>query len=305
VEASDIFLGILGQTYGRPLKTRFSATHTEYLHAEKNALRIAMWTADVSDREGPEQSFLDEVRTFHVVPPYRSSADLETQVRQRLQAIAAEDLAPWCKLGSILFRAAKVEDHGELLVVQGRVKDDAIARALEDTRGDRWNRSRGLQFTWSGRSKFVDVSKVSVISTSARSRLVTIELEITEAPRNSMLDFSVDGLTPDDLTEKALRSVLFGDPNPLERQHMGFAAEIDDPLQPLRDYPVSEEIIRPLSELLFADVLIGGRRAERILEFKLGVPIRAHRSILLRWETPRRHSADSTAIREITGNVKL
>ena len=35
VDSADIFIGILGRTYGKPLKTRFSATHTEYLHAEK------------------------------------------------------------------------------------------------------------------------------------------------------------------------------------------------------------------------------------------------------------------------------
>jgi hypothetical protein len=28
VEGADIFIGILGRSYGNPLKTRFSATHT-------------------------------------------------------------------------------------------------------------------------------------------------------------------------------------------------------------------------------------------------------------------------------------
>src|SRR4051812_14718564 len=31
VETSDIYIGILGRRYGRPLPTRYSATHTEYL----------------------------------------------------------------------------------------------------------------------------------------------------------------------------------------------------------------------------------------------------------------------------------
>src|SRR5271163_4613942 len=60
VEGSDIYIGILGKRYGKPLKTRFSATHTEYLYAEKHALRIAVWTSSATDREGHEQSFLDE-----------------------------------------------------------------------------------------------------------------------------------------------------------------------------------------------------------------------------------------------------
>src|SRR5262245_29248143 len=40
VETSDIYVGILGRRYGKPLASRFSATHAEYLHAEKHGLRI-------------------------------------------------------------------------------------------------------------------------------------------------------------------------------------------------------------------------------------------------------------------------
>src|SRR5205823_5280636 len=85
VEASDIYIGILGSRYGKPLKTRFSATHSEYLHAVQHALRMALWTSTTADREGHEQAFLDEVRTFHVVPEFRSVADLQTQVEERVR----------------------------------------------------------------------------------------------------------------------------------------------------------------------------------------------------------------------------
>ena len=136
VEGSDIYIGILGKRYGKPLKTRFSATHTEYLHAEKHALRMAVWTSAAADREGHEQSFLDEVRTFHVVPAFRTVADLQRQVEERMRAIAAEDLAPWCKLGNVVFRAMEVEDRGEVINVTARVKDDRVAQALEEARGD-------------------------------------------------------------------------------------------------------------------------------------------------------------------------
>jgi hypothetical protein len=126
------------------LKSRFSATHTEYLHAEKHALRIAIWTASAPDREGHEQSFLDEVRTFYVAPEFGAPADLQRQVEERLRVIAAEDLAPWCKLGNIVFRAMEVEDRGDVIHVTARVKDDAVARALEETRGDRYSRGTRL-----------------------------------------------------------------------------------------------------------------------------------------------------------------
>ncbi len=93
VEGADIYLGILGSKYGKPLKSRFSATHAEYLHAEKHALRIAAWTAAAPDREGHEEAFLNEIRTFYVVPPYSTAEDLRRQIEARMSAIAAEDLA--------------------------------------------------------------------------------------------------------------------------------------------------------------------------------------------------------------------
>jgi hypothetical protein len=305
VEAADIFIGILGRRYGKPLKTRFSATHTEYLHAEKNSLRIAMWTLDTPDREGPEQSFLDEVRTFHVVPAFSTIADLKSQVSERIRAIAAEDLAPWCKLGRIVFRATEVEDQGNTIAVTARVRDDGVARALEEARGDQWNRARNLRLTWSGRSRYVMPTKVLVTTTSARSKLIRLELESTDGPHDASFQYSMDGLTPDDLIEKALRTVLFGEPNPLAHSHMAFAAEIDDPLQPLRVSPVSEEIVRPLAELLLTDLLIGTGRAGRIVELRIGVPIRGHRPLLMRWETPRRYVNESIAVRSIQGDITL
>ncbi len=50
--------------------SRFSATHAEYLHAEKRGLRFAVWCLRANDREGHEESFLNEVRAFHVVPDF-------------------------------------------------------------------------------------------------------------------------------------------------------------------------------------------------------------------------------------------
>ncbi len=38
VETSDIYITVLGQRYGKPLPSRFSATHAEYLHAEERGL---------------------------------------------------------------------------------------------------------------------------------------------------------------------------------------------------------------------------------------------------------------------------
>jgi Domain of unknown function (DUF4062) len=303
VEGADIYIGILGRRYGKPLKARFSATHAEYLHAEKHALRIAVWTSAAPDREGHEQSFLDEVRTFHVVPEFRTIADLQRQVEDRIRAIAAEDLAPWCKLGNTVFRATEVEDRGDVINVTARVRDSIVAQALEAARGDRFNRGTKAQFTWSGRSKYVKVAGVQVTTTAAKSQMFRLQLEAEEAPQDHFL--SIGGMTPADLTESALRTVLFGELNPLADQHMGFATEIDDPLRPLRQSPVSEEIIRPLSELLLTDLLVGSGRARSIRAFRLGVAIRGRRRLTLAWETPSRFSNEPVTVRSISGEVNI
>lgn len=65
VAASTIYLGILGRTYGRLLPSRLSATHTEYREAERLGLRVSAWVRADDDRQGDQQTFLDEVRAFH------------------------------------------------------------------------------------------------------------------------------------------------------------------------------------------------------------------------------------------------
>jgi hypothetical protein len=132
-----------------------------------------------------------------------------------------------------------------------------------------------------------------------------LELEIEEAPQDHFTEVSIGGKSPADLTESGLRSVLFGERNPLAGQYMGFATEINDPLARLRENPVSEEIIRPISELLVADLLVSTGRARSIRGFRLGIAIRGHRNLTLSWEPPNRYSNETVTVRSITGEVKL
>jgi uncharacterized protein DUF4062 len=306
VESSDIYVGLLGKRYGKPMPSRFSATHAEYRAAEEHGLRIAVWTLATDDREGPQQSFLEEVRAFHVAPEFRSSSDLQRQVEERLKMIAAEDLAPWCKLGNIVFRASEVTDDGNVLRIIGRVRNDEVAHALEGLRGDQWTRGDHARFTWVGRSKYVRTTKVETTTTSARSKIIRLQLERVEDPRGRDMEMTIAGFTADDLMEGALRTALFGEKNPLANQrHMESFAEIPDPLQPLRLHPVSEEIIRPIAELLLTESIVGTRRANRIVDLKLGVAIRGARKCKLTWETPRRFGNDRPAVRTISGDIKL
>jgi Domain of unknown function (DUF4062) len=305
VESAEIFIGILGRRYGKPLKSRYSATHAEYRHALDHVSRMALWTSSAADREGPEQSFLDEVRVFHVVPEFSTPADLQRRVEERLNGIAAEDLAPWCKLGNIVFRAVEVDSRGDVIHVKARVRDEAVARAIEAARGDNFNRGIKTRFTWAGRSEFVKVAKVHFKTTAARTKMFDLELEVEEAPREPLLDVAFGKLTPADRTESALRTVLFGEPNPLADQYLSSMAEIPDPFAPLRQNPVSEEIIRPIAELLVTDVLVGSGRAASIRTFRLGVANRGRRRLTLAWEVAGRYSNAPSTVRSITGDLSM
>jgi hypothetical protein len=177
--------------------------------------------------------------------------------------------------------------------------------SLESLRGDEWRRGENARFTWAGRSRYVHVEEVHSTVTTARSTTVRLRLRRAEPQRDQMLNMTIDGRSPDDLTETALRTALFGEANPLAKSHMGFMSEISDPLQPLREAPVSEEIVRPLSELLIVDELVGSGRAVRVTDFKLGVPVRGERPLTLSWEPPQRYSGERKEPRTIEGNTRL
>lgn len=136
VASCSIYIGILGRRYGRQLPSRFSATHAEYLTAEERGLRVAIWAKDVTDREGHEQAFLDEVRTFHTTGRFETGEELARDVERRLRRIAAEDLAPWVKLGALVFRARRITERAGRTEVIARVRDPAVLTRLEAIRPD-------------------------------------------------------------------------------------------------------------------------------------------------------------------------
>ena len=305
VETSQIYVGILGRRYGRPLPTRYSATHTEFRHAEQRGLRMAVWAQDTQEREGPQQSFLDAVRAFYVVPAFRTPADLERQVSERLRAIAAEDLAPWSKLGRIVFRASEVTQVGNEIAVTARVQSADVAHALEALAPDHFRAGEAHRFTWTGRCCHVRVANVRSTTTTARSTLMHLQLVVVEGHREPLIEVGFENYTPDDLTDVALRTALFGQLNPLANQHMDFMAEMPDPLEPLRVAGVPDEIVRPLAEVMVVDGLLGSGRAARVTLFRLGASVGGQRRLELEWEPAQRYENEGRERRQLDGRVRL
>lgn len=303
VAASTIYVGLLGSRYGRLQPTRYSATHTEYNHAEEQGLRINVYPLEVPDREGRQQAFLDEIWQFHTAPMVSADGVAEA-VTRRLGRIAAEDLSPWCKLGSLVFRASRIVEASGQIVVTAKVRSRDVAHSLDELQQARWQRT-DLVLTSDRGSQPVTVSKIATITTASTARLYELSLERQERRRDPVMDMSFGGKSTDDVTEVAMRAALFGEANPFAGSPMSFMTEIDDPLRAIRGHRVPDEILRPLVRLLLTEALIDTGRAARLVKFRLGPTIAGQRRLELAWEAPKRYSNVRPEIRQIKGTTAL
>ena len=85
-----------------------------------------------------------------------------------------------------------------------------------------------------------------------------------------------------------------------------FMAEMADPLQPLRDARVPDEIVRALTEVMIVDELVGSGRAARVTTFRLGASVGGLRRLEFAWEPPRRFTNERPERRPpLVGQVRL
>ncbi len=116
-----------------------SPTHEEYREARRRGKRISFWVAcDASGRQGNAADFVQEVQRFHTTGQFDDADDLASRLPQRLAEIAADDEAPWIKIGDLCLRASRIRDEGSTVIVSAEVRDVAAARALESLRPDSW-----------------------------------------------------------------------------------------------------------------------------------------------------------------------
>jgi hypothetical protein len=302
VESSSVYVGILGREYGRIQKSRFSATHEEYLAAERAGLRISVWAVADGEWDGHQERFVNEVRTFHVTGSFRDAQDLASKIVRRLQAIAAEEISPWCKLGNLIFRAKEIVIAGSQLRVTTLVRDGRVADALEAFRPRAWQ-GPDLQFTDPSRSVQVRVRDVQSTMTSARSREIQLTADLVKASSSMWMDssLSMGGRTfmPNDLTEFALREHLFGEANPAGTGWTSLP-------NPLASFPsnISEEALRPILKLFFVEAMLGSGRASRLVTLRLGVEVDGKRSILLEWDGAQAYSRPAER-RSVEGKIEL
>jgi hypothetical protein len=296
VRSSSIYVGLLGARYGRPLPSRYSATHAEYAEAERVGLRTSMWVQDGVDREGPQQSFLDAVRVFDVTGEFAGPEDLQTGLSERLRRLAAEELSPWVKLGPVAFRAKEIVDRGTDVRVRAVIRDDEIVAWLrEETSG--FGRLR-TTLTWPQRTALVELVDVEIVSRA--SRVVDVALTFKADEPGEPTTFTFQGATWEEQTALAIETSIFGRQDPVGA--FGLDLSLLNPFPLLASLGVAEETVRPLARTILAEEL-RLRRGVRLTEFRLGRDRGGRRPMRVSFRSLPRHVRDRPELIEVGGDA--
>lgn len=305
VAGADIYVGLLGERYGKPLPSGYSATHAEYRDAMRRGLRVSVWVWD-GPLSGPQRDFLDEVRVFRTTGSYLAPNDLADGVSARLRVLAAEALSPWVKVGNAIFRGRRVVYDGTRLVIEARVRDDGVIAALEALRpGSAWRGPHEVNVTWSGRNEWIRVAGVETETAAGRGRALRIEGQRVDRPsmaRPGLVDVALGGRSPEDMTELAVRIALFGEENPLGV--MSFMAAMKNPFDAVDALGLSEDAVTPVAHLLLTESLVGAGRAERLTALQVGPSVVGSRRVAVAWLPRRRFTNVVPDERRVEGVVR-
>lgn len=134
VQSSSIYVGILGPRYGVQMADGYEATEAEFRRAQELGHRLILLVGGTSGTpaDGRQQDFIGGLRNVLTTAPWTSATDVRAVVERRLREIAAEDLAPWVRLGDVLMRASTIIiDGNDTVTIVTAVKDRSVATHLE------------------------------------------------------------------------------------------------------------------------------------------------------------------------------
>jgi hypothetical protein len=283
VRSSDLYIGIWGPRYGVRMPDGYSATHAEFLEAERHGLRLCLFVGGEGgvEMDGPQRDLISSARNLYTTSPWSDPSDLEHRVQRRLEALAAEELAPWVRVGRTLFRAQQITNDGQKIMINAAVQNDAVHAELVQLR-DR--RTSEVSFASPNAAHKVQVSELSTRTTSTIGHEETLTLAIREQ-RGINMRSSINGVSADEVTRRALADGLFGTSS--LGQQAGWLTRPIDPLQPLRELALDDFVLRPVARLLFAEHLLEHGLASRLEAFALGPAHRGDRRLHATWTPPR------------------
>jgi len=283
VRSSEIYVGMWGSRYGVRMPDGYSATHAEFLEAERDGLRLCLFVHGEAggDMDGSQRDLIQGVRNLYTTSPWSDPADLGRRARHRLEELAAEELAPWVRVGRTLFRAREITNDGKTISLTAAVRSDAVHAELVRLRD---NRTGGVPFASPHTALPVQVVELSTrtVSTIGHEERLTL---VTQEQRGSSMRASINGLSADEVFQRALSDGLFG--TSTLGQQMGWLARPIDPLEPLRGLGLDDSVLRPVARLLFVERLITEQAVSRIDSFALGPSHQGGRRLRASWTPPQ------------------
>lgn len=283
VRSSEVYVGMWGSRYGVRMPDGYSATHAEFLEAECNGLRLCLFVHGETSGEmdGAQRDLIQGARNLYTTSPWSDPEDLGRRVRRRLEELAAEELAPWVRVGRTLFRAREITNDGKMILLTAAVRSDAVHAELVRLRDDR---AGGVPFASPHTALPVQIVELSTrtVSTIGHEERLTL---VAQEQRGSTMRASINGVSADEVGQRALSDGLFG--TSLLGQQMGWMARPIDPLAPLRGLGLDDSVLRPVARLLFAERLITDQAAPRIDSFALGPSHQGARRLRATWTPPQ------------------
>lgn len=286
VRSSEVYVGMWGQRYGVRMSDGYSATHAEFIEAERNGLRLCLFVRGEAGREmdGAQRDLIQGARNLYTTSPWEDPADLGRRVRRRFKDLAAEELAPWVRVGRTIFRAREITSDGATVVIGATVRSDAVHAELARLRDDR---TSGVQFASPHAAVPVQVAELSTRTTSTIGHDERVVMVVQDR-RGSRMRASTNGISADEINRRALSDGLFGTTQ--LGQDAGWFARPVDPVGPLRGRGLDDSVLRPVARLLFAERLITDQSASRIDFFALGPSHQGARRLRAVWTPPQTYS---------------
>jgi hypothetical protein len=303
VARSSIYLGVIANRYGRMLESGRSATDEEYRAARAEGKRISVWVAaDDSSRQGNARDFVQELQTFHTTGNFSGIDDLITRATERLAEIAADDEAPWVKVGDAIFRASVIRDEGTRIEIEAEIREPGIARYLAGLRPDAWNRATEVRITTGTETGKARVEEIVTETRTSSRQAVTVRaaVEWTDGRPDAMAA-GTSRYSADDLAELGLRRALLKDSLPAELETMAFLVPDGHPLDELDDAGVTPAAYGPIARLLVIEYALGGGLASHIEDWLVGPPAREGRNLRLAYREAQRYTNVEPGCRIIKG----
>jgi hypothetical protein len=282
VRSSDVYVGMWGPRYGVRMPDGYSATHAEFLEAERNGLRLCLFVHGEASGEmdGAQRDLIQGARNLYTTSSWRDPTDLGQRVRPRLEELAAEELAPWVRVGRAVFRATEIVNDGRTISLTAEVRSDAVHTELVRLRNQ-----RGGSFPFASPidARTVQLAELSTrtLSTIGHEERLVLTAQEQRSPNRRV---AINGVSADGVTRRALSDGLFGTSTLGET---AFLARPIDPLAPLRGLDLDDSVLRPVARLLFTQQVLTSAVASRVDSFALGPSHQGSRRLHATWTPPQ------------------